>query len=118
MMMDIASRFAKLSPDVGKQLVYVDYLEAAPWNVRPLTDKPRLSGVGVVLMRAAVQLSIDEGFRGRLGLHSLPQAEEFYRDKCGMRFLENDPHYEDLPYYEFSRKSAKTFVEAVRGGVT
>lgn len=31
----------------------------------------------MVLMRAAVQLSYDEGFHGRVGLHALPQAEEF-----------------------------------------
>jgi hypothetical protein len=58
--------------------LYIDFLENAPWNVRPLTDEPLFGGVGMVLMRAAVTLSVDEGFHGRVGLHSLRQAEEFY----------------------------------------
>jgi hypothetical protein len=112
MMMDTASKFARLPPDKGKPLVYVDYLESAPWNVKPLADEPLFSGTGVVLMRAAIQLSIDEGFHGRVGLHSLAQAEEFYRDKCGMQFCANDPRYQDLPYYELTRELSAHFIGA------
>lgn len=67
----------------GKPLVYVDYLEVAPWNRPDLGFAPRLRGVGSTLLTAAVALSEDEGFKGRIGLHSLPQADDFYR-KCGM----------------------------------
>jgi hypothetical protein len=98
MMVKVAGRNATLPPDAGKPLVYIDYLESAPWNVVPLVPKPRFSGIGVVLMRVAVQLSNDEGFHGRIGLHALPQSESFYRDKCGMLACGADPHYQNLPY--------------------
>ena len=37
-----------------------------------------------------LQLSRGEGFKGRVGLHALPQAEQFYREKCGMTPLGKD----------------------------
>lgn len=105
----VAGKQARLAPDAGKPLVYVDYIESAPWNVIPLVDAPLYSGIGSVMMRAAVQLSYDEGFHGRLGLHALPQSEEFYRDKCGMQGCGNDPSYQNLPYYEMTRELANKF---------
>lgn len=101
---------ARMEPDAGKPQVYVDYLESAPWNVRPLVDAPVYAGIGMVLMRVAVQASHEEGFRGRVGLHALPQAEDFYREKCGMQYGGRDPAYEGLPYYEMSTEAAKRFV--------
>ena len=110
MMVLIAGKQSRLPPDAGKPLVYVDYIEAAPWNYGPLVDVPVYKGIGMVLIRAAVQLSLDEGFQGRLGLHSLPQSESFYRDRCGMQGGTQDPHYENLPYYEMTRDGAKRFI--------
>ena len=111
MMLDTASKTSKVPPDQGKPVVYVDYLESAPWNVRPLVDEPLFSGTGVVLMRAAIQFSIDEGFHGRVSLHALPQSEAFYRDKCMMQFCGNDPNYQNLPYYELTRDLSAKFVQ-------
>lgn len=110
MMVLTAGKQARLGPDVGKPLVYIDYLESAPWNVIPLVDVPIYSGIGMVLMRTAIQLSLDEGFHGRVGLHALPQAEEFYRDKCGMQGSGNDTQYQNLPYYEMTRDLAQQFM--------
>ena len=110
LMVKLAGRNATLAPDVGKPLVYVDFLESAPWNVVPLVKEPLFVGVGMVLMRVAVQLSLDEGFHGRVGLHALPQSESFYRDKCGMHGCGVDPHYQDLPYYELTRDRAQKFI--------
>src|SRR5262249_5643388 len=70
LMVKVAGKEARLDPDAGKPLVYIDYLEAAPWNVIPLVEAPQYAGVGMVLMRTAVQLSYDEGFHGRVGLHA------------------------------------------------
>ena len=109
LMLTVAGRGATLAPDIGKPIVYVDYLESAPWNVVPLVTRPRFSGIGMVLIRAAVQLSVDEGFHGRVGLHALPQSESFYRDKCGMQACGADPHYQNLPYYEMTREQADKF---------
>ncbi|QEL16706.1 hypothetical protein [Limnoglobus roseus] len=40
MMVELASHVARLDPDKGKPLVYVDYVETAPWNAREFTSSP------------------------------------------------------------------------------
>jgi hypothetical protein len=85
-------------------VVHVDYLESAPWNLRGSVDPPRFLGVGTVLMVEAVRISVEEGFDGRVGLHSLPQAEAFC-DKCGLTRFGEDPIYFDLVYYEFTGRN-------------
>lgn len=92
----------------GKPLVYIDYLEVAPWNRPELGTAPRLRGVGSALVTAVVALSEDEGFKGRLGLHSLPQADDFYR-KIGMTDLGQDPAYQNLRYFEMTSEQARAF---------
>ncbi|MCK1541822.1 GNAT family N-acetyltransferase [Bradyrhizobium sp. 179] len=94
----------------GKPLVYLDYLEVAPWNRPDLANAPRLRGVGTALITAAVALSEDEGFKGRLGLHSLPQADNFYR-KIGMTDLGQDTAYQNLRYFEMTSEQARAFFE-------
>lgn len=116
LLVQVAGKGAKLDPDAGKPLVYVDYLEAAPWNVKPFVDEPQYSGIGMVLMRTAVQFSYDEGFHGRVGLHALHQAEEFYRDKCGMQGCGLDQAYQSLPYYEMTREIARRFTSNLNAG--
>ncbi len=91
----------------GKPLVYVDYLETAPWN-RPSLGVVRFRGVGTLMLSAAIQLSRKEGFGGRIGLHSLPQSEEWY-SKRGMMNLGPDKRYQNLSYFEMSESQASTF---------
>ena len=110
MMVKTAGYTARLPMDMGKPLVYVDYIEVAPWNCRPLTDTPRFGGIGVRLIEAAIRLSMDEGLHGRVGLHALPQAEAFYRNVCLMVCLGADANYQDLPYYELTREKAAEFL--------
>ena len=105
------TRSARLEDQRGKPLVYVDYLEAAPWNRRDLTGRVRLRGVGSALLTAAVALSREEGFKGRIGLHSLPQADNFYRTICGMSDLQPDPAYQNLRYFEMTPAQAQAFLE-------
>jgi hypothetical protein len=64
-------------------VLYVDYLESAPWNLKSWVPTPRYLGVGTVLLSEAVRMSIAEQLNGCIGLHSLPQAERFY-EKCGL----------------------------------
>lgn len=96
---------------IGRPLVYLDYLEVAPWNRPELGGTPRLRGVGTALVSAAVALSSEEGFKGRLGLHSLPQADDFYRRRCGMTDLGSDPAYQNLRYFEMTTDQARVFLE-------
>lgn len=94
----------------GKPLVYLDYLEVAPWNRPELGRAPRFRGVGSALVAAAVALSVEEGFKGRLGLHSLPQADAFYQ-RIGMSDLGQDSGYQDLRYFEMTAQQARAFLE-------
>ena len=83
----------RLPQQANKHLVYVDYVEAAPWNRKSVGSSARYKGVGSILVAAAIQVSMDEGNKGRIGLHSLPQAETFYRNVCGMTDLGLDTLY-------------------------
>lgn len=108
MLVDLASHFADLEADRGKPVLYLEYLEAAPWN----WDCPELSrqktyrGIGSILFQRAVEQSNEQGFHGRIGLHALPQAESFYEQACGMTRFGKDPDKEGLVYFELSRADA------------
>lgn len=102
------TKFAREPSQVGKPLVYLDYLEVAPWNWTGLGAAPRLRGVGSALITAAVTLSIEEGYKGRIALHSLPQADAFYR-KIGMTDLGPDQAYQNLRYFEMTSGQADAF---------
>jgi len=116
LMVKLAGMEARLEPDKGKPLVYIDYLESAPWNLRAMVDTPLYCGIGSLLIWTAVQLSYDEGFHGRIGLHALPQAEKFYRDDCEMHGCGLDASYDNLPYYEMTREIAASFTSKFNGG--
>lgn len=96
----------------GGQAVYVDYLEVAPWNLRTPATSPRFLGVGTVLLADAVRLGVESGFGGRVGLHSLPQAEPFYA-RCRMTCLGTDPGYYDLTYFEYTEHQATDWLAAI-----
>ena len=91
---------ASLPPDAGKPLVYLNFIETAPWNwdVEEVNRRRKYGLVGAALFAAAVGQSYAVGCDGRLGLHSLWQAESFYRgrhmvevrgrEKDGMNYFE------------------------------
>jgi len=104
------SRYRCRVPEqAGKDLVYIDYVETAPWNRRAIVDAPRFGGVGTIMIRAAIEVSRDQEFRGRIGLHSLPSAEAFYAKACGMTDLGLDGTYEGLRYFEMTSVQADAF---------
>lgn len=105
------TKAARGSAQAGNALLYVDYLEVAPWNRPELGQVPRYKGVGTALITAAVALSDAEGFKGRIGLHSLPQSDAFYRDRCGMTDLGPDAAYQNLRYFEMTVDQARAFLE-------
>jgi hypothetical protein len=105
----LASDFksARLQAQFGKPIVYVEFLATAPWN-RPEVQKPtRYRGVGTVMIAAAVQLSFELGYRGRVALHSLPAADKFYRENCKMTELGKDTAHQDLVYFEMTANQAE-----------
>jgi len=108
-----ASYVAKLAPDKGKPLVYVDFLEVAPWNwaIPEVGGSGRFRSVGSSLLWRAVEQSEEEGFRGRVGLHSLPQSEVFYERVFGMTPLNRDSAKQNLLYMELSADQAAKLLE-------
>lgn len=107
-MLELAAHQAQLEPDKGKSLVYVEFLESAPWNLREMCDNPQFGLVGFHLIRAAVYLSIQEEFHGRVGLLALPQAEDFYR-KCHFRIVEGAGRM-GMKWHELTKENAKSFL--------
>lgn len=100
---------ARLQAQFGKPIVYVEFLATAPWNRKEIQNPPRYVGVGTIMVAAAVEVSWELGYRGRVGLHSLPRAEDFYRDKCGMSELGKDAAHQGLMYYEMTDNQAEAF---------
>lgn len=91
-------------------LAYVDYISIAPWN-RPWPEQPpRFRAIGSILLREAIRTSMEEGFRGRIGLHALPGAVTWYRDKLKMKSFGADPDYQGLHYFEFTEEKARRFL--------
>ena len=100
---------ARLGADQGRPLVYIDFLEAAPWNLGPVSPPVRgFRAVGVRLVAAAVARSRALGYAGRVGLHSLEQAEGFYQYGCGMQTTGPDVRYHTLSYWELTAATAGT----------
>lgn len=111
MIVDTVRYRCRIDSQTGQHLVYVKYVENAPWNRPGLLISPRYRGVGSILIRAGIALSVDMGFHGRIGLHSLPQANNFYAQTCGMMDLGPDLDYENLHYFEMTPQQARAFVK-------
>lgn len=109
MLIKTDGEFAKLPAQVGRPIVYVVFLAAAPWNLADIVARPRFRGVGTMLLRAAVEVSEDLGFKGRMGLHALPQSELFYA-QLGMTGMDHEPDKENLKYFEMTPEQATAFL--------
>lgn len=98
---------ALLPPHSGQPLVYVDYLEVAPWNwtVDTIGQIRKYKAVGPILVLLAKEQSYAKGWDGKVGLHALPQATDFYQSQ-GFVFVKNDPDKQNLPYFELSAAEA------------
>ena len=110
MIVDTVKGRCRIESQEGQHLVYVAFVENAPWNRAELFAPPRYRGVGSILIKTAVALSEDLEFYGRIGLHSLPQANDFYANTCGMTDIGADPEYGGLRYFEMTPEQARAFV--------
>lgn len=109
MMLKTDGETARLQNEQGKPLVYVAFLASAPWNLPAVVARPRFRGAGTILLRAAIEASLDLGFKGRIGLHSLRDAEIFYA-RSGMTALGRDQKKENLEYFEMTSTEAMAFI--------
>lgn len=108
----------RLPEQAGKALIYVDYVEVAPWNLKALMsalgEKPRYNVIGSRLIEAAVLRSKEEDCKGRIGLHSLPMTESFYIKACGMTPVGRDPAKQNLLWLEHTPEQADKFLTGAR----
>ncbi len=104
----------------GHPLVYISYLAAAPWNRTNLRRSAykrqipaSLRGVGEAFIVAAIAMSRDLGMEGRVALHSLEPALDFYVRKCHFTFIGKHANFQELGTFwcELPAESA-TFLEA------
>ena len=52
---------------------------------------------------------MEAGYNGRIGLHSLPQSEEFYLRIQMTDFGADEDHNEQLRYFEMTEEQARQF---------
>ena len=103
MMLEV-SNYSRNNPQ--QKIIYVDFLSTAPWNRISLKNPPDYKGVGLTLLSFAKQRSKQLGYEGRVGLHALPKAENFYKRR-GMINFGFDTEKEDLIYFEWLKVSAE-----------
>lgn len=77
----------------GRRLVYVVMLSTAPWNRQRVQSPPRFRTVGRTLLQYSILRSLELGYAGCIGLHSLPDAEGFYEHLNMMRL---DPDRDEV----------------------
>lgn len=104
-----AGKMSRIANQKSNGLVYVSFIETAPWNSPIIVQEPRYSQVGTVLLAAAIDISVDLGFKGRVGLHALPQAESWYATHCEMTNFGPDADYHNLTYFEMTSEQAANF---------
>jgi len=111
MQINLGLNNSRLEP--GKPLLYVQYVQTAPWNRGKIPNRRKYALVGTLLLMTAIRVSEEEGFNGRIGLHSLPRAETFYKGRFMTEF-ENDITHQNLKYYELNEKSAAGMLDNMK----
>lgn len=109
MIVDVGKK-CRLEEQLNKCLVYVDYVQTAPWNNRKLSSRSiKFKGCGTHMLRKALNLSKLLFGECRLGLHSLRGSSEFY-SKFGMKNLGHELGYDGLEYFEMTPLQADRFL--------
>jgi hypothetical protein len=103
-MMLIQIRGCRSQIEPTRRLVYVHSLATAPWNRSLSPDISGFRAVGGALLRFARLRSEELNYGGLVGLHSLPNAEMFYR-KMGMIDGGADAEKDNLTYFEWYQRT-------------
>jgi hypothetical protein len=117
----VRSLWATRSPaNTGMSGAYMEYVATAPWNRldeygRRVDERfGRVAPVGRLLVGAAIDLSCKLGWSGRLGWHSKPGAEKWYKDVLpGIWAGGPDLEEEGLEYFEISPDVAATYLAGI-----
>ncbi len=107
---------------VGKRVLYVEHLAAAPGNLTTELWVRRYRYVGAALFAYAILVSHLQGFEGRLGLHVADEsALEFYRSlhrKCGDTLFFAERTGVPGPTPRGADEVLRTYLETTEGGAT
>jgi hypothetical protein len=111
-MLEVATHSCHLEGQAGKPLVYIEYIETAPWNwpIPELGLSRRYKGLGHILFRHVVRRSFQLGYQGRVGLVALPQAKKFYQSILKMTHISDETSFGDLSYFELTEARALEFI--------
>ena len=110
MIVDV-SRIARMKGQEGKLLVYVHYVQRAPWNIsNSIGSDVKYRRCGTVMLGKAVEYSASLKSEGRVGLHSLPSTIDFYKRKIGMTALGLDRRHQNLMYLETTYRLSKSIL--------
>jgi len=102
---DITEKYkSRIITEKKTGVVYIEYIATAPWNRKQINNQ-MYGGIGLALVTHAINVSFDEGMEGRIGLHSLPQAEGFYKNVCNMEDFGIDAD-KNMRYFEMSHEQA------------
>jgi hypothetical protein len=104
-----ANRTLRRSRTQQCDILYVAYVESAPWNHPHFPGGAEFRGVGTNLMMGAILVSQQLQAAGAIGLHSLNSSRAAYLH-WGMTNFGRDPQCEDLTYFEFSSEHAIEFL--------
>lgn len=85
-----------------RSIVYIHSLATAPWNRITNPEPNGFRAVGRAMLQFARYRSEELDYGGLVGLHSLPNAEPFYR-KMGMIDGGTDASKENMTYFEWYR---------------
>lgn len=92
--------------------LFLEYLAVAPWNREKSLVSRRFRGVGSLLICLGIRWSRSNGCGGRLALHSVPGALDFYH-ALGFRDFGpvSDRTDSDFHYMELDERTATGFLE-------
>jgi len=106
--------YSEDSPDSSEGL-YLCYICAAPWNMgyylEKVGEEAQFDDIGSVLLEVAVYKSIECGCEGRLVLHSLKEAEHFYRKRGMIEIGVDSTHPREFTRFELSTEGARKLLE-------
>ncbi|BCL39888.1 hypothetical protein [Nostoc sp. MS1] len=84
--------------------LFLSLCEKSGWNRSFIQSPPKFRGVGTNLLRYARVRSIELGYGGRVGLHSLPGSVRFYENQLMSNFgTDEDEDNDNLIYFEYGR---------------
>jgi len=92
-----------------RRVSYIEYLEAAPWNLWDYSNNPRFGAIGTRLL-AFMALDVWDSDR-LIGLHSLPHAVPFYLKHGFIDYGPDLGRQDQLSYMELSEKEIESLLK-------